>query len=904
MKKILALQLFIIVSTCLSWGQNEYLDLIKKGQFSSVEKKTNKTLRKNSEDINANYAKALLLTQKEYDGYNPDSAYRYIQITQQLFNNIKDKEELKALRKLKINQSTIKNTINTIYKCAMDSAVSENTKDGYIRFLDNYQAAGESYKLKAHEKIDLIDYKALTDTNSTATYQDFIDKHTPSKATGLAQERLCALAFDKADSENTKKAYKDFIDKYPKSKQYSKALQLYKQIQYHAKTPSDKWYQYKIFIEKHPLDQGVSAAQDSILSIGLRTNDLNILQYCIKHFDTSRRNTALSHYYNLYTDDGETQTLNLFFNTYKDDIFSKVKAKDYRIADLGDSLSVEMPYNPKNYTLYNRYIRLAGSKEKAFVALQKMIAHNISTKQWKMALDTVVKYKPFFGANNVKINDLISLLEAKWDNTVKINSVGNGVNTTGGGEYVPVISADDKSLYFCGIHRMDSIGMEDIYVASKTANGWGDTKIIKELSYPNTNDAPLSVSADGTKMLLFISGKLNYSEKTKQGWGLPKPFPWIINSEKWQADAMITSDGKALLFASVREGGYNIPHSTPYHGANHYAADIYVSVLNDKNEWEMPINLGPAINTKYCDRMPFLHPDMKTLYFSSDGHGGLGLLDVYKTTRLADSCWDCWSEPVNLGKEINTEGNDWGYKISTDGDKAYFAKGSGGESTNDIYYLNLPNSMRPNFVATISGKLSNKLKQGVSADIFWEDLETGKVVGKSKSDPINGSYFIVLPLGKIYGYYVEEDTYYPASNNIDLRNNNTAIKVQADINMTAIKDMIADGTPVPITNLFFNFSESTLLPYSIPELQRVARIIKSNNLKVEISGHTDNVGDPKKNQTLSEQRAAAVKDFLVKEGCLADMLVTKGYGETKPIVSNSTDAGRAKNRRVELRFVK
>jgi outer membrane protein OmpA-like peptidoglycan-associated protein len=326
--------------------------------------------------------------------------------------------------------------------------------------------------------------------------------------------------------------------------------------------------------------------------------------------------------------------------------------------------------------------------------------------------------------------------------------------------------------------------------------------------------------------------------------------------------------------------------------------------LNENGEWDEPINLGSVINTPYCERTPFLHPDMKTLYFSSDGHGGLGGLDVYKSTRLADSCWNCWSEPVNLGKEINTESHDWGYKISTDGEKAYFSKGTRGEKTNDIYSLNLPMSMRPGMVATISGKLTNKANQAVEAEIVWEDLETGKVMGRSKADPKTGNYFVVLPLGKMYGYYVEKYGYYPMSDNVDLRKNLTPVKIQKDIVMLAIQDMIDQGIAVPITNLFFNTNESVILPYSIPELKRVAAIIKSKNLKVEISGHTDNVGDAKKNQTLSENRAAAVKDFLIKEGFDASMLSTKGYGATKPVADNKTEIGRAKNRRVELRIVK
>ena len=116
--------------------------------------------------------------------------------------------------------------------------------------------------------------------------------------------------------------------------------------------------------------------------------------------------------------------------------------------------------------------------------------------------------------------------------------------------------------------------------------------------------------------------------------------------------------------------------------------------------------------------------------------------------------------------------------------------------------------------------------------------------------------------------------------------------------------MIDEGTAVPVNNLFFNFSEKSLLPYSLPELKRVAKIISGNQLKIEISGHTDNLGDGKQNQRLSEERALAVKAFLVTEGCSENNMSTIGYGASKPIASNDSEAGRAKNRRVELRFLK
>jgi outer membrane protein OmpA-like peptidoglycan-associated protein len=294
---------------------------------------------------------------------------------------------------------------------------------------------------------------------------------------------------------------------------------------------------------------------------------------------------------------------------------------------------------------------------------------------------------------------------------------------------------------------------------------------------------------------------------------------------------------------------------------------------------------------------------MKTLYFSTDGRGGLGRLDVFKSTRLADTCWDCWSEPVNMGKEINTAESDWGYKITTGGDKAYFAKKATKDGHDDIYSIVLPNHLRPDLVVTVSGTITDTEKRPVATEIRWEDLETGENVGQSKSNPADGSYFIVLPMGRMYGYYVNKPEYYPVANNIDLRKMTEAREIQEDITLVSIRQMVEEGVPVTMNNIFFDFDKSEILPYSIPELKRVAKIIKTANQKVEIAGHTDSVGDDQYNQALSEKRAKAVKDFLVSEGCDAGQLATVGYGRSKPVESNESDEGRAKNRRVEIRFV-
>lgn len=341
-----------------------------------------------------------------------------------------------------------------------------------------------------------------------------------------------------------------------------------------------------------------------------------------------------------------------------------------------------------------------------------------------------------------------------------------------------------------------------------------------------------------------------------------------------------------------------------FHGDRLPLSDLYISHKDKNGQWGKSTKLPNIINTSYTERSPFLHPDLKTLYFSSDGHGGLGKLDVFVSKRLSDTCWDCWSEPINLGKEINSPNSDWGYKISTDGETAYFSKSNNLKSKEDLFKITLPPLLRPELVAKIEGKILNDVNLPVSTTIRWEDLKTNKEIGIAKTDPSNGKYFIVLPLGKNYGYFIEDPEYFPVSQNLDLSAATSAVTVNMDIKVTSIKKMLEESIAVSMNNIFFENGKYDLLPTSVQELKRVAKLIKNFNVKVEISGHTDDVGDDIDNQILSDKRANSVNQFLVANGCNHNLLKSIGYGEKKPIVSNDSAQNRAKNRRVELKFIK
>ncbi len=808
---------------------------------------------------------------------------------------------------------------NSRNQLGFDKAKIENTITSFQYFIKNFPDA--SQVKKAVELRDEIAFEKAKSINTLDAFNRFLSDYPLSHLNLKAKERVQEFEYNQAKSANTSDAFLSFITKWPNSKYYDSSFSTFEELQYKEQIGEKTVDDYKNFITNFSSNSLVKIAEDSLYHIGLRNKDLEILDFCTGITNGKYKDSALVSYYKLYTDDGEKRTLNKFIEDFKnreninEALLDSLNESGQFISSLGDELYLSGPLNSSILSKYDEFIKLAAPNERAFIALQKLISEDIENKNWRNASQTVLSYLPYFNDNRKKVDNLYSILNKATDPNIKVFNMGPNVNTVIGGEYTPVISADDKYLYFCGRDRSELNTDEDIFVSKKGPNGFSSATAISELNSNGTNQAPLSISADGTSMILFVDGQLSMAEKNKYGqWEILNSFPESVNGGTWQADARITSDKKALLFSSIRSTNldyYPENNLDNYHGLRNYPCDIYVSLLDENDNWSDPINLGPVINTIYSDRSPFLHPDMKTLYFASDGHGGLGNYDLFKSTRLADSCWDCWSEPINLGKEFNTNKGDWGLDISTDGEKAFFSKGIDASSKNvmvkneyDIYWSKVPAYLRPNYVATINGKLLDSKNQPVVANIRWEDLEEKKLIGIAKSDPEDGSYFIVLPLGKLYGYYIDDDNLFPISSSIDLRNYKVQLNINNDIKIITYQDMLDNKVSASMNNIFFKTGSSSLEPTSLPELKRIASIIREKNVKVNILGHTDNIGSDAVNVALSLERANKIKQILINEGCDQEDVITKGMGKSMPIASNNTEAGRAKNRRVDIIFEK
>jgi outer membrane protein OmpA-like peptidoglycan-associated protein len=504
--------------------------------------------------------------------------------------------------------------------------------------------------------------------------------------------------------------------------------------------------------------------------------------------------------------------------------------------------------------------------------------------------------------------------EAKQDPIqFKPQNMGNNINSPGD-DYMPMLTADGQMIFFTS-RRAGNIGgynkriqdyEEDFYYSTRQADSsWSEAKNLGRPINTELSEGAAAISPDG-RYVYFVGcnrrdvfGRCDIYVAEYEGneWTEPQNMGPKINSKFWESYPSISSDGKTLFFSSRRPGG-------------HGQADIWYSRKVD-GEWTAAKNLGKPVNTSGDEHSPFLHADDQTLYFSSNGHQGFGSMDLFMARRqdegLADSSW---SKPENLGYPLNTAGDERTLFVNTQGTRGYMnsdrLEGMGGI---DIYSFKMDPAIQPSPATFVRGTVQDSLTGEPigGANIQFIELGSGDTVRAARSSKLAGEFLVSLPLGQDYAAFVEAKGYLFHSQNFSLKGlaqqQNDSIRYY---DLLIELNPIQAGGLVQLNNIFFDLDKATLKPESYVELRRLARFLKQNpKVRIQLRGHTDSQGSKAYNKDLSERRAQAVKSYLVEEHEIDPArLAAKGFGESMPIATNETEAGRAQNRRTEFRVLK
>ncbi len=457
-------------------------------------------------------------------------------------------------------------------------------------------------------------------------------------------------------------------------------------------------------------------------------------------------------------------------------------------------------------------------------------------------------------------------------------------------QYLPSLSPDEQQFYFTGRTGQRGSSDEDLYVVDRLPNGWSAPKgISTEVNSPY-NEGACTISGDGNTLIFSVCESplsrtgcdLFMSRRNPDGsWGRPINMD-VVNSRYWDSQPSLNADGSELFFASARPGGSG-------------KIDIWVSRLNPEGLWQAPTNLGPVINTPEDEGGPHLHANGKSLFFASKGHIGLGGYDIFVAERDPNGVW---AAPLNLGTPLNTQHHESAIFVTAKGTEGYLTRDTKDPPTSHLWQWKVPAWLTSKVACTVlKGKVVSAVDgKPIEAEVAASPPDAKGQVYNVMSNPITGKFTLVLPATKTYELHIGAKGYMFQSwqtNGLERSLPEKTIPLQP----------IKAATATVLAHIYFPTNGYTILPESEAELRYLAKFLKTNSrTKVNIEGHTDDVGNAADNLSLSQKRAQTVVDYLKAHDIFETRLTAVGYGKSKPVVPNTNEKNRAKNRRINMQI--
>ncbi len=561
-------------------------------------------------------------------------------------------------------------------------------------------------------------------------------------------------------------------------------------------------------------------------------------------------------------------------------MYGEMKIYDSAILNYELAKAIDSTYFQDYNLPYSINLAGKGEFEKAFNAVNSFLSiDDLSEKSQKAA---EYRLKCYAFAIDVSKNKLLS------EYVFEPRNLGDNINTKDL-EYYPTITLDGSTLVFT--RRVNDFN-EDFFESVKGDN-WDRAKALTGSINTNMNEGAQNISQDG-QWLIFTgcnfpeglgSCDLYISYLTEDGWSVPENLGNRINTEFWDSAPSLSPDKRDLYFASRKPYGFG-------------GSDLYVSHRLANGRWSDPENLGPTINTAGDESAPFMHADNQTLYFTSNGLLGYGGDDLFLSKKGPKGEW---SQAQNLGYPINTIENEGSLVIAANGITAYYASDRNDSRGGlDLYTFELRKDIRPLRTLWVKGKVFDaKTKKGLPSAVELIDLATRETMSRLQTDE-TGNYLITLPVGKDYAFNVNRRGYLFYSENFSLKERESDSVYNINIGLQPLEP----NATIVLKNIFFDINRFDLKSESQVELDKLVQLMKDNaTLKIQINGHTDNVGKAPDNLLLSENRAKEVVKYLREKGIQPERLSSKGFGATQPLAENTSEDGRAKNRRTELKVV-
>ena len=561
-------------------------------------------------------------------------------------------------------------------------------------------------------------------------------------------------------------------------------------------------------------------------------------------------------------------------------VYGQTKDHKQSVATYEKAFTLDSNYTSDYRLPYSINLAGLGQFDKSLTTINGLLSrNNISPNTRKAA---TYRQKTYQFAVDYTKNEAIKNYQFQPQN------LGDGINTSES-EYFPSLPIDGKELIFT--RRLNNHN-EDFFLSESNTAGWEKARRLNGSINTDANEGAQMISQDGQWLVFTGCNRPNgagscdiyISYFTPQGWSEAINMGNKINTEEWESQPCLSPDKRDIYFASRRPGGFG-------------GADIYVSHLQANGRWSDAENLGPSINTTGDEQCPFIHADNQTLYFTSNVLPGYGDEDLFVVRKSDNGSWEI---PKNLGYPINTIDREGTLFIAADGKTAYYASDrAAGKGGLDIYSFDLREDVRPSKTLWVKGKVfDKKTSEGLPSAVELINLNSKQLISKVQTDE-KGNYLITLPVGKDYAFNVNRKGYLFFSDNFSLTTTSPD-STEKNIPLQPIEV----NASVVLKNIFFDINKYEIKTTSQVELDKIVQLLTDNpTVKIQLAGHTDNIGNAADNLKLSENRSKAVINYLVNKGIDAKRLSPKGYGASQPVADNKTEEGRAINRRTELKVI-
>lgn len=549
-------------------------------------------------------------------------------------------------------------------KAAYRSALRQNTVEAYASFANQYPGTDESRNAERHIAM-LVDslYGGSDDVAGIDAYLGAY-RDNPEVRRSIMRHHA-EIAFASACRDNTVEAYRRFLDDYPSSSQSIVALHridsLYSSSFQRIQSPKG----FVDFALANPGSDLADRAIDELYRRVMEEGDVQAALLFMKHFDVDPRYVDVyKRYYEWHSQEACYQLIDTFVHAHPNYPFLTAVTSDLNEAADIESVNLEAPFDESKLWNYKELVKSFPTKRISFVAIQRSLQNFISTADWLAAVERCQSFEGRLqGYGKIALDTLMSLLSQPFDDTrAPVDYLVCDAEITS-----VAVAPSGKALYFTARNAVSS----DLYSAILKGGKWTHVAKLAIEGAPESGLSVFSFFDNGNKMLIGADGDILIASYDGSRWRVTEVLPYPVNTDYVETDAFMLPDGSGILLASDRPYGFNVQQSgMHYHGDVALASDLYFIPLTATG-WSEPVNLGYRINTCYCERYPVLSRDLKTLYFVSDC-GGMGYGDIFVSQRSSTDDWQVWSQPRNLGKEVNSAFAESSLSLSPDGSKLCF----------------------------------------------------------------------------------------------------------------------------------------------------------------------------------------------------------------------------------------